>query len=123
MLRSAYIGPTPVSVMFDEPFLHSNQRAVAWDNVPVYCAGSGCPANKTLDFSVFEPINFFPGYDIHNRLPYAEHFNLSIQRELTQIDRADAGVRRDRRAPPDYQQEANPGRRGLCVCISTRQGL
>ncbi len=40
-------------------------------------------ANKTLDFSVFEPMNYFPGYDIHNKLPYAEHFNLSLERELS----------------------------------------
>jgi len=42
----------------------------------------GSPANKTLDYSIYLPISFSPGYDIHNRPPYAEHYNLSIQREL-----------------------------------------
>ena len=43
----------------------------------------GDPANKTLDYSIYLPISFSPGYYIHNRMPYAEHYNLSIQRELT----------------------------------------
>ena len=73
---------SPVSVMFDEPFRIRATGAVPGTAFSVHRAGSGRAANKTLDFSVYEPFNFFPGYDIHNKLPYAEHFNLSIQREL-----------------------------------------
>ena len=36
----------------------------------------GSPANKTLSFAVYEPMSYFPGYDTHNKLAYAEHFNI-----------------------------------------------
>jgi hypothetical protein len=81
----------------------------------------GSPANKTLDFSVYEPFNFFPGYDIHNKLPYAEHFNLSIQRELsksTVLTLAYVGTEGHRLIT---QNDANPGSAALCQQL-TAQG-
>jgi hypothetical protein len=81
----------------------------------------GAPSNKTLDFSVYEPFNFFPGYDIHNKLPYAEHFNLSIQRELsksTVLTIAYVGTEGHRLIT---QNDANPGSAALCNQL-TAQG-
>ena len=74
----------------------------------------GAESNKTLDFSVFEPINYFPGYNIHNKLPYAEHFNLSIQRELTKstvLTLAYVGTEGHRLIT---SSEANAGNPALC---------
>ena len=79
------------------------------------------PSNKTLDFSVYEPFNFFPGYDTTNRLPYAEHFNLSIQRELsksTVLTLAYVGTEGHRLIT---QKDANPGSAALCQQL-TAQG-
>src|SRR4029077_17989160 len=74
----------------------------------------GAPANKTLDYSKYLPISYSPGYSIHNRLPYAEHFNFSIQRELsrnTVLTLAYVGTEGHRLIA---QTEANPGDPALC---------
>jgi len=75
----------------------------------------GDPANKTLDYSIYLPISFSPGYDIHNRMPYAEHYNLSIQRELsksTVLTLAYVGTQGHKLIA---QYDANPGDAALCL--------
>jgi carboxypeptidase family protein len=105
---------SPLSVMFDEPFVVRATGQSLGQRFPFTAPVPGAPSNKTLDFSVYEPFNFFPGYDIHNRLPYAEHFNLSIQRELsksTVLTLAYVGTEGHRLIT---QQEANAGSAALC---------
>jgi hypothetical protein len=66
-------------------------------------------------------MSYFPGYDIHNKLPYAEHFNFSIQRELsksTVLTLAYVGTEGHRLIS---QSEANPGDPALCMQL-TAQG-
>jgi hypothetical protein len=78
----------------------------------------GDPNNKNLSFKVYEPMSFFPGYDIHNRLPYAEHFNLSIQRELsksTVLTLAYVGTEGHRLIE---QEDVNPGNAALCMQLN-----
>jgi Carboxypeptidase regulatory-like domain len=112
---------SPVSVMFDEPFRIRATGQSLNQRFPFTAPVPGAPSNKTLDFSVYEPFNFFPGYDIHNRLPYAEHFNLSIQRELsksTVLTLAYVGTEGHRLIT---QRDANPGSAALCQQL-TAQG-
>jgi len=112
---------SPVSVMFDEPFRVRATGASLNQRFPFTAPVPGAPSNQTLDFSVYEPFNFFPGYAIHNKLPYAEHFNLSIQRELsksTVLTVAYVGTEGHRLIT---QQEANPGSAALCQQL-TAQG-
>jgi hypothetical protein len=105
---------SPVSVLFEEPFrIRANGQSLD-QRFPFTAPVPGAPSNQTLDFSVYEPFNFFPGYDIHNKLPYAEHFNLSIQRELgksTVLTVAYVGTEGHRLIT---QREANPGDAALC---------
>jgi hypothetical protein len=112
---------SPVSVMFDQPFVIRATGQSLGQRFPFTAPVPGSPANKTLDFSVYEPFNFFPGYDIHNKLPYAEHFNLSIQRELsksTVLTLAYVGTEGHRLIT---QNDANPGSAALCQQL-TAQG-
>jgi hypothetical protein len=112
---------SPVSVMFDEPFRIRATGQSLGQRFPFTPPIPGAASNKTLDFSIYEPFNFFPGYDIHNRLPYAEHFNLSIQRELsksTVLTVAYVGTEGHRLIT---QQDANPGDAALCQQL-TAQG-
>ncbi len=105
---------SPVSVMFNEPFRIRATGQSLGQRFPFTAPVPGAPSNKTLDFSVYEPFNFFPGYDIHNKLPYAEHFNLSIQRELsksTVLTLAYVGTEGHRLIT---QNDANPGSAALC---------
>jgi hypothetical protein len=105
---------SPLSVLFDEPFRIRATGASLKQRFPFTAPVPGAPSNQTLDFSVYEPFNFFPGYDTHNKLPYAEHFNLSIQRELgksTVLTVAYVGTEGHRLIT---QREANPGSAALC---------
>jgi len=104
--------------MFDEPFRVRATGASLGQRFPFTAPIPGDPANKTLDFSVYEPMNFFPGYDIHNKLPYAEHFNLSLERELsknTVLTLAYVGTEGHRLIT---QFDANPGNAALCMGLN-----
>jgi len=77
----------------------------------------GDPANKTLDYSVFLPIQGSPGYDIHNRVPYAEHYNFTLQRSLgnsTVLSLGYVGTQGHRLIA---QRESNPGDPALCLSL------
>jgi hypothetical protein len=66
-------------------------------------------------------MGYFPGYDIHNKLPYAEHFNFSIQRQLdtkTVLTLSYVGTEGHRLIS---QQEINPGNAAFCEQL-TAQG-
>ena len=112
---------SPVSVLFEEPFRIRATGQSLGQRFPFTAPVPGAASNKNLDFSVYEPFNYFPGYDIHNRLPYAEHFNLSIQRELsksTVLTLAYVGTEGHRLIT---QKDANPGSAALCQQL-TMQG-
>jgi hypothetical protein len=112
---------SPVSVLFEEPFRIRATGLPLGQRFPFTAPVPGAASNKTLDFSVYEPFNYFPGYDIHNKLPYAEHFNLSIQRELgksTVLTLAYVGTEGHRLIT---QRDANPGSAALCQQL-TAQG-
>jgi Carboxypeptidase regulatory-like domain len=109
---------SPVSVMFNEPFLVRATGQSLGQRFPFTAPIPGAPSNKTLDFSVYEPFNYFPGFSIHNKLPYGEHFNLSIQRELTRstvLTVAYVGTEGHRLIA---QEEANPGSSALCMQLN-----
>jgi hypothetical protein len=112
---------SPVSVMFDQPFLIRASGQSLGQRFPFTAPIPGSPSNKTLDFSIYEPFNFFPGYNTHNVLPYGEHFNLAIQRELsksTVLTLAYVGTGGHHLIT---QNEANPGDAALCQQL-TAQG-
>ena len=112
---------SPVSVLFDEPFRIRATGQSLGQRFPFTAPIPGAPSNKTLDFSVYEPFNFFPGYNTHNQLPYAEHFNLSIQRGLTKstvLTMAYVGTEGHHLIT---QAESNPGDPALCQQL-TAQG-
>jgi Carboxypeptidase regulatory-like domain/TonB dependent receptor len=114
---------SPGSVDFSEPFRNRLDGGTDGEGqrFPFTIPTPGSPANKTLSFAVYEPMSYFPGYDIHNKLPYAEHFNFSIQRELsrsTVLTMSYVGTAGHRLIA---QTEANPGDPALCEQL-TAQG-
>jgi hypothetical protein len=109
---------SPNAPMFDQPFLTRSDGSSQTQRFPFTFPVPGDPANKTLDYSRYLPIAFSPGYDIHNRLPYAEHYNLSLQRELTKatvLTLAYVGTQGHRLIA---QYDANPGNQALCLTLS-----
>ena len=116
---------SPGSVLFEEPFRNRLDGGTDGEGqrFPFTIPTPGSPANKTLSFAVYEPMSYFPGYDIHNKLPYAEHFNLSIQRGLsksTVLTLAYVGTEGHRLIS---QREANPGDAALCMALSAQGAL
>jgi hypothetical protein len=114
---------SPSSVLFSQPFLIRQSGQSLGQRFPYTLPIPGAASNKTLNFSVFEPFNYFPGYDIHNVLPYAEHFNLSIQRELTKstvLTLAYVGTEGHHLIT---QQESNPGDPALCQQLTAEGAI
>ena len=60
-----------------------SQRCLADAALSIYFPDPGQPGECNARLLDYLPISFSPGFDIHNRLPYAEHYNFSIQRELS----------------------------------------
>jgi hypothetical protein len=113
-----WTSPGPVD--FAEPFRNRVDGTIGQEGqrFPFTVPTPGDPNNKNLSFKVYEPMSFFPGYDIHNRLPYAEHFNLSIQRELsksTVLTLAYVGTEGHRLIE---QEDVNPGNAALCMQLN-----
>ncbi|HET6180617.1 MAG TPA: carboxypeptidase regulatory-like domain-containing protein [Candidatus Sulfotelmatobacter sp.] len=111
---------SPGSVDFSEPYRNRLDGGTDGEGqrFPFTTPIPGAPSNKTLSFSVYEPLSYFPGYDVHNRLPYAEHFNFSIQRELsrsTVLTLSYVGTEGHRLIA---QTEANPGDAALCIQLA-----
>jgi hypothetical protein len=75
-----YTSATPPNL--DTPFQVRSDGSSAGQRFPFTIPTPGSPANQNLDFSVYEPI-VGPGYAPDNVLPYAEHYNFTIQREIT----------------------------------------
>ncbi len=110
-----WVSPEPT--MFDEPYRTRATGASQGQRFPFTFPIPGDPANKNLDYSVYLPISYSPGYSIHNRLPYAEHYNFSIQRALsssTVLTLAYVGTQGHRLIS---QYDANPGDPALCLSL------
>ena len=113
---------SPGSVDFSEPFRNRLDGGTDGEGqrFPFTVPTPGSPANKTLSFAVYEPMSYFPGYDIHNKLPYAEHFNFSFQREVsrsTVLTMSYVGTAGHRLIA---QTEANPGDAALCKQLTSQ---
>jgi hypothetical protein len=111
-----WVSPEPT--MFADPYQTRATGDSQTQRFPFTFPTPGSPANKTLNYSVYLPISYSPGYDIHNRQPYAEHYNLSIQRELsrsTVLTLAYVGTQGHKLIS---QYDANPGNAALCMQLN-----
>jgi hypothetical protein len=110
---------SPNGVLFEEPYRTRTDGVSQGQKFPFIFPVPGSPANQTLNFSQFEPISYAPGYDIHNRMPYAEHYNFSIQRELSKsmvLTLAYVGTQGHKLIS---QTDANPGNTAFCLQLNT----
>jgi hypothetical protein len=107
--------PSIVPPLFEEPFRTRSDGSSQGQRFPFVLPTPGDPANKTLDYSVFLPIQGSPGYDIHNTVPYALHYNLSIQRQLTESTALTLAYVGTQGHKLIAQRESNPGDPALCL--------
>jgi hypothetical protein len=66
----------------DQPFLTRSNGTSQTQRFPFVLPTAGDPNNAKLDFTKFEPI-VGPGLNVNNKLAYAEHYNMSIQRQIS----------------------------------------
>ena len=105
---------SPNGVLFEEPYRTRTNGVSQGQRFPYAFPIPGSPANKTLNYAQFLPLSYVPGYDIHNRMPYAEHYYFSIQRELsrsTVLTLAYVGTQGHKLIS---QTDANPGNAAFC---------
>jgi len=109
--------PSIVPPLFELPFQDRGDGVSQGQRFPFVFPVPGSAANKTLNYSVYLPIQGSPGYDPHNHVPYAEHYNFSLQRTLspaTVLTLAYVGTQGHRLIA---QRESNPGNAQLCLSL------
>jgi hypothetical protein len=112
---------SPVPPLFANPFI---DRATGNDQGQRFPAPfpplnvSASNPDNSIDWSKLTPIISSPGFYYDNRLPYAEHYSLSIQRQFggnTLLSLAYVGTQAHRLLS---DVESNPGDPALCLSVS-----
>ena len=114
-----YVSPSPP--MFATPFI---DRATGNDEgqrfpvpVPPLNAGPQHPDNS-IDWSQFLPISSSPASFTQNRLPYAEDYNISIQRQFSSATLFSVSYVGTQGHRLIADLEANPSNPALCLSVS-----
>ncbi|HYM11195.1 MAG TPA: carboxypeptidase regulatory-like domain-containing protein [Bryobacterales bacterium] len=103
--------------LFDQPFKTRADGSSQTQRFPFLLPVPGSAAIKNLDWSVFLPITGSPGYLPGNALPYAEHYNVSIQRQVGSSTVATLAFVGTAGHKLIAQYEANPGNPALCLSL------
>ncbi len=69
---------SPTLVYLEEPYKDRLRNQDRGQRFPF-----SLPVPSNINFAIFQPISNSPGFKRDNVLPYAEHYNLSIQREIS----------------------------------------
>ena len=102
---------------FSEPFRTRSNGTSQTQRFPFVAPKAGDPANATLSFAQYMPI-VGPGFANNNKLTYAEHYNFSIQRQLSEstvLTLAYVGTQ-SHHLPGDLN--LNPGNGALCLQLA-----
>ncbi|HKN62264.1 MAG TPA: hypothetical protein VJW93_13865, partial [Candidatus Acidoferrales bacterium] len=113
---------SPVPPLFSTPFVTAATGKDRGQYFPVQLAPLGTTASHpdpTVDWSQYEPITGIPAYPTTNRIPYAEDYMLSVEREFagnTVLSASYVGTQAHRLL---VLVEANPGDPALCLSLPT----
>jgi hypothetical protein len=114
-----YSSPAPP--LFATPFITASTGQFNGQPFPVDLVTQKATAsnpNPDVNWSEYLPITGVPGYATTNRIPYAEEYTLSIERQLgakTIINASYIGTQAHRLL---VLEEANPGDPALCLSLS-----
>jgi Carboxypeptidase regulatory-like domain len=109
--------------LFDQPFLDRQDGISQGQRFPFTLPTPGDPNNKNLSFAQFLPITSSPGYATNNVLPYAEHYNFTIQRELPKSMLLTLSYVGTQGHHLISQVEANPGNPATCLALQSADVL
>jgi len=114
-----YSSPAPP--LFATPFVTASNGQFSGQPFPFTLASHNASSENPdshINWSEFLPISGVPGYATTNRIPYAEEYTLSIERQLgssTVVSAIYIGTQAHRLLVLD---EANPGNPALCLSLS-----
>jgi len=114
-----YSSPAPP--LFATPFITASNGQNVGQPFPVTLANQNVSSTNpgtNIDWSQFLPISGVPGYATTNRIPYAEEYTLTLQRQLGSSSIVSAGYVGTQAHRLLVLQEANPGDPALCLSLS-----
>ncbi len=112
---------SPEAPLFATPFISAPDGASNGQPFPYKFAplnSSRSHPDASIDWSTYEPIEGIPGYDIHNKTPYAEEWMLSIERQLGPKTVLSASYVGTESHHLRVLIEPNPGNPALCLSLS-----
>jgi hypothetical protein len=115
---STYSSPAPP--LFSDPFVNAGDGTDNGQRFPLQLTPLGASSsnpNPNVDWSQFEPITGMPGYDRNGRSPYAEQYNLSIQRQFNATTLVTFGYVGSQAHHLLVMLPANPGVASICLAI------
>jgi hypothetical protein len=108
-----YVSPVPVYL--EEPYKNrTTPPSLVGNRFPFTIP----PAGATGIWPKYLPVSGSPTFKLSNKLPYAEHFNLIIQRELSKTAVVSVGFVASRGRHLLSQIEANPGNAAKCLHVA-----
>ncbi len=105
-----WVSPSPVYL--EEPY---KRRVGQQDPVGNRFPFTIPPPGATGIWAQYLPIAFSPTYNLHNKLPYSEQFNLTIEREIARNTLFSLGYVGSRGRHLLSTLESNPGDPALCL--------
>ena len=103
---------SPTLVYLEEPYKDRLRNHDPGQRFPY-----SLPVPSDVDFAKFQPISYSPGFKTDNVLPYAEHYNFTIERQLGSSMILTAGYIGTQGHHLVAQYDYNPGNPGKCLQI------
>ncbi|MGH9430111.1 MAG: carboxypeptidase regulatory-like domain-containing protein [Terriglobia bacterium] len=103
---------SPTLVYMDEPYKDRLRGNNPGQRFPY-----SLPVPSDINFSIFQPITFSPGFKTDNVLPYAEHYNFNIQRQIGNSMLLTVGYVGNQGHHLVDQVDFNPGNPATCLHI------
>jgi hypothetical protein len=103
---------SPTLVYLEEPYKDRLRNHDPGQRFPY-----SLPVPSDVDFAKFQPISYSPGFKTDNVLPYAEHYNFTIERQLGSSMILTAGYIGTQGHHLVAQYDYNPGNPAKCLQI------
>jgi hypothetical protein len=108
--------------LFDQPFVTAATGISVGQRFPLQQVAFGASPshpNSSVDWANFEPLTGIPAFDKNNVIPYAENYNLSIERQFGPNTVLQLGYVGTQAHHLLVIQEVNPGNPAACLALST----
>ena len=115
---TTYSSPAPP--MFANPFVTASSGQDLGQYFPVTLAAlnsSSRHPDSNVNWSQYEPITGIPGYRVSNRIPYAEQYMVSIERQVGDNTLFSASYVGNQSHRLLVLVESNPGNPALCLSL------